>query len=80
MADGAEKAQLMRDEIESRYLEDRRQIGRDLQDQTERVNQIVSTLSQRLDELDDIYTDMHERLYEVDKTRKNNLVVYGLQV
>ena len=32
----------------------------------------------RMDELDGMYDDMQERLYEVDKSRKNNLVFYGI--
>ena len=31
-----------------------------------------------MDELDGMYDDMQERLYEVDKSRKNNLVFYGI--
>ena len=34
--------------------------------------------SARMDELDGMYDDMQERLYEVDKSRKNNLVFYGI--
>ena len=31
-----------------------------------------------MDEIDGMYDDMQERLYEVDKSRKNNLVFYGV--
>ena len=46
--------------------------------QSEKVVNALQKLSFRLDEMDGMYDDMQERLYEVDKSRKNNLVFYGV--
>jgi hypothetical protein len=74
----SEKAQNMREDMEARSMDDRRHVSHELHNQSERVVQALERLSARLDDLDGMYDDMQERLYEVDKTRKNNLVFYGI--
>ena len=74
----ADKAAHMRKDVETRSMEDRRLFNLELRNQSEKVVNALQKLSFRLDELDGMYDDMQERLYEVDKSRKNNLVFYGV--
>ena len=74
----SDKAAHMRKEVETRSMEDRRLFNLELRNQSEKVVTALQKLSFRLDEMDGMYDDMQERLYEVDKSRKNNLVFYGV--
>ena len=74
----SDKALQMREDLEVRSMEDRRILGHELRNQSEKVVHALQKLSLRLDDLDGMYDDMQERLYEVDKSRKNNLVFYGI--
>ena len=78
VAMASDKASHMRKEVETRSMEDRRLFNLELRNQSEKVVTALQKLSLRLDELDGMYDDMQERLYEVDKSRKNNLVFYGV--
>ena len=44
-----------------------------------RLAQIARIVSDRMDELDAMYEDMQDRVFEIDKNRKNNLVFYGVK-
>ena len=78
VAMASDKAAHMRKEVETRSMEDRRLFNLELRNQSEKVVTALQKLSFRLDEMDGMYDDMQERLYEVDKSRKNNLVFYGV--
>ena len=78
VAMASDKAGHMRKEVETRSMEDRRLFNLELRNQSEKVVTALQKLSFRLDEMDGMYDDMQERLYEVDKSRKNNLVFYGV--
>ena len=40
---------------------------------------MLNNLSERMDELDGMYDDIQDRVFEIDKTRRNNLVFYGVK-
>nr|XP_040575713.1 uncharacterized protein LOC121124618 [Lepeophtheirus salmonis] len=48
----------------------------DLNNKTSRISQ---NLCDRMDEIDAMHDDMQDRVFEIDKNRKNNLVFYGLK-
>ena len=78
VAMASDKASHMRKELETRSMEDRRLFNLELRNQSDKVVHALQKVSLRLDELDGMYDDMQERLYEVDKSRKNNLLFYGI--
>ena len=78
VAMASDKASHMRKELETRSMEDRRLFNLELRNQSDNVVHALQKVSLRLDELDGMYDDMQERLYEVDKSRKNNLMFYGI--
>eukprot|EP00095_Tigriopus_kingsejongensis_P012352 snap_masked-scaffold198_size266703-processed-gene-1.7 protein:Tk12352 transcript:snap_masked-scaffold198_size266703-processed-gene-1.7-mRNA-1 annotation:"hypothetical protein DAPPUDRAFT_215456" len=39
----------------------------------------LEELEERMDELDGMYDDIQDRVFEIDKNRKNNLVFYGVK-
>ena len=43
------------------------------------LNVIAQEVGERMDELDAMYDDMQDRVFEIDKSRKNNLVFYGVK-
>ena len=44
-----------------------------------RMTQMVHNCSERMKEIDHMYDDMQDRVFELDKNRKNNLVFYGVK-
>ena len=40
---------------------------------------MVCNIGDRMDELDGMYDDMQDRVFEIDRNRKNNLVFYGVR-
>jgi hypothetical protein len=36
-------------------------------------------LTHKIDAITGVYDDLHEKMHEMDKTRKNNLLVYGIK-
>ena len=44
-----------------------------------RMNKVVQNCSERMEEIDHMYDDMQDRVFEIDKNRKNNLVFYGVK-
>ena len=44
-----------------------------------KVRKLVSGVGDRMDELDGMYDDMQDRVFEIDRNRKNNLVFYGVR-
>ena len=36
-------------------------------------------LTHKIDAITGVYDDLHEKMHEIDKTRKNNLMIYGLR-
>ena len=55
------------------YLEENRK-GED-----GKVRKLVSNIGERMNELDGMYDDMQDRVFEIDRNRKNNLVFYGVR-
>ena len=55
------------------YLEENRK-GED-----GKVRKLVSNIGERMNELDGMYDDMQDRVFEIDRNRKNNLVFYGVK-
>ena len=43
------------------------------------MRKLVSGVGERMDELDGMYDDMQDRVFEIDRNRKNNLVFYGVR-
>ena len=43
------------------------------------MRRLVSGVGERMDELDGMYDDMQDRVFEIDRNRKNNLVFYGVR-
>ena len=43
------------------------------------LNAVAQEVCERMDELDGMYDDMQDRVFEIDKNRKNNLVFYGVK-
>ena len=80
VAMASDKASHMRKELETRSMEDRRLFNLELRNQSDKVVHALQKVSLRLDELDGMYDDMQERLYEVDKSRKNNLMFYAVKL
>ena len=44
-----------------------------------RLTKVVQNCSERMEEIDHMYDDMQDRVFEIDKNRKNNLVFYGVK-
>ena len=44
-----------------------------------RLSGVVKTCSEKMIEIDHMYDDMQDRVFELDKNRKNNLVFYGVK-
>ena len=44
-----------------------------------RMTKTVQNCSERMQEIDHMYDDMQDRVFEIDKNRKNNLVFYGVK-
>ena len=44
-----------------------------------RLSKKVVNCLERMDEIDHMYDDMQDRVFEIDKNRKNNLVFYGVK-
>ena len=44
-----------------------------------RLGKKVVNCLERMDEIDHMYDDMQDRVFEIDKNRKNNLVFYGVK-
>ena len=42
--------------------------------ETSRLGKMVINSVERMDEIDHMYDDMQDRVFEIDKNRKNNLV------
>ena len=78
VAMASDKAVQLQEEIANRSHADRQHVNGELRNQAEKIVNAMQKLSLRMDELDGMYDDMQERLYEVDKSRKNNLVFYGI--
>ena len=36
-------------------------------------------LTHKIDAITGVYDDLHEKMHEIDKTRKNNLLMYGIK-
>ena len=47
--------------------------------ETGRLGKMVINSVERMDEIDHMYDDMQDRVFEIDKNRKNNLVFYGVK-
>ena len=44
-----------------------------------RLTKVVQNCNERMEEIDHMYDDMQDRVFEIDKNRKNNLVFYGVK-
>lgn len=44
-----------------------------------RLTKVVTNCNERMEEIDHMYDDMQDRVFEIDKNRKNNLVFYGVK-
>ena len=42
-------------------------------------DQKVTSLTQKVDAITGVYEDINEKMFEIDKTRKNNLLFYGIR-
>ena len=36
-------------------------------------------LTHKIDAITGVYDDLHEKMHEIDKTRRNNLLLYGIK-
>ena len=43
------------------------------------MDQKMHMLTHKIDAITGVYDDLHEKMHEIDKTRKNNLMVYGIK-
>ena len=43
------------------------------------MRKLASSVGERMNELDGMYDDMQDRVFEIDRNRKNNLVFYGVK-
>ena len=43
------------------------------------MSEAVRAMSDRMSDLESMYDDMQDRVFEIDKNRKNNLVFYGVK-
>ena len=43
------------------------------------VDEKLHMLTHKIDAITGVYDDLHEKMHEIDKTRKNNLMIYGLR-
>ena len=43
------------------------------------MRKLASSVGERMNELDGMYDDMQDRVFEIDRNRKNNLVFYGVR-
>ncbi len=68
-AESAKKVEVLREELSQR-----------LNGESERNRQFNCTIGARMDELDSLYDDMQDRVFQIDKSRRNNLVFYGVKV
>ena len=55
------------------------EVAQEADEEKSRLTQIARLVSDRMDELDAMYEDMQDRVFEIDKNRKNNLVFYGVK-
>ena len=39
----------------------------------------VTSLTSKVEAITGVYDDLHEKMHEMDKTRKNNLLFYGIK-
>ena len=39
----------------------------------------VTGLTRKVEAITGVYDDLHEKMHEMDKTRKNNLLFYGIK-
>ena len=42
-------------------------------------DQKVTALTNKVDAITGVYEDINEKMFEIDKTRKNNLLFYGIR-
>ena len=43
------------------------------------MDQKMHMLTHKIDAITGVYDDLHEKMHEIDKTRKNNLMIYGIK-
>ena len=43
------------------------------------IDEKVDRLTTKIDAITGVYDDLHEKMHEIDKTRKNNLLFYGIK-
>ena len=39
----------------------------------------IHMLTHKIDAITGVYDDLHEKMHDIDKTRKNNLLIYGIK-
>ena len=39
----------------------------------------LASMQAKMDAITGVYDDLHEKMHEIDKTRKNNLLFYGIK-
>ncbi len=44
------------------------------------VEDKIVQVTAKIDAITGVYDDLHEKMHEIDKTRKNNLLFYGIKV
>ena len=45
----------------------------------EGVDEKLIMMNAKIDAITGVYDDLHEKMHEIDKTRKNNLLFYGIK-
>ena len=43
------------------------------------MDEKMHMLTHKIDAITGVYDDLHEKMHEIDKTRKNNLMIYGIR-
>ena len=43
------------------------------------VDEKLAGMTTKMDAITSVYDDLHEKMHEIDKTRKNNLLFYGIK-
>ncbi len=44
------------------------------------VEEKIADILIKMEAITSVYDDLHEKIHEIDKTRKNNLLFYGIKV
>ena len=61
------------------FIRTRRSFEDVVRGENTKSEKMIANICERMDELDGMYDDIQDRVFEIDKARKNNLVFYGVK-